>query len=953
MTKIYIDNANLNSLARNLSSKLGITTALIGCIVLLGWIFNIPILKSMLPGLVAMKVNTALGFIFSGICLWLWHQYCQTKLLHLKLISQILAVMVALLGLLTIIQYIFNINLRIDQLLIKEAENAVFTSYPGRMAPNTALCFLWLGLALILLRTKVVGITQILAFCSFLIALLGFIGYIFGIRSFYQIPPLTTMAVHTSILFILLGLGVLLADPEKGWIQEVMSPYLGGIIARNLLPLVIGIPIVTSGLFLSAYRTNTIDIETGLIVRSIINIGFLGGVVWWNARYLNATDQKYQNAQKALLESYENLETKIQRRTSQLESTNQALVNSRHQLANLINTLPGIVFSRSVNDDFSVESLSDGYLSIIGGNGKELASDENRTFQGLIVPEDLPKIDTAIRKAIADQMTYEVEYRIHSQCGQEKWLWEKGIETFINGEQKIQGFITEITSLKHTQAALQESEAKFRELADNIHEVFHINSADLSEILYISPGYEEIWGQSCESLYQHPESWSESIHPDERDRIFAACARLVQGEPLEEEYRIIHPTGDIRWIFARVFPIYSPSGQILRHVGIAADITERKLTEIALQHSQERYRSLVQATTQVIWITDATGKFTTVQESWEAFTGQTFTEYQGLNWQYSLHPDDRERTIKIWLQAIAKNCLYENECRICDSNGEYHCFWVRALPVLETDGSIREWVGACTNITVRKQTELEIRQLNEQLEERVQQRTAELIAANKELEAFSYSVSHDLRAPLRGIDGFSKTLLERYQDQLDERGQHYLTRIRAGTQRMGELIDNLLQLSRVTRTPIRYAQVNLSAIAQEIAQQLSENEPERQVQWLISPDLIVWGDAQLLRIVMENLFNNAWKFTSTKIQTKIELSCILLENNNHSRLTYMITDNGVGFDQAYANKLFQAFQRLHTVEEFPGTGIGLATVQRIVRRHGGDVWANGVIGERATFYFTL
>ncbi len=144
-----------------------------------------------------------------------------------------------------------------------------------------------------------------------------------------------------------------------------------------------------------------------------------------------------------------------------------------------------------------------------------------------------------------------------------------------------------------------------------------------------------------------------------------------------------------------------------------------------------------------------------------------------------------------------------------------------------------------------------------------------------------------------------------------------------------------------------------SGITQEIAQQMSENEPERQVQWLIFPHLIVSGDAKPLRIKMENLLNNAWKFTSTKIQAKIELSCIFLEHNNHSHLTYMITDNGVGFYQSYLNKLFQAFQRLDTVEEFPGTGIGLATVQRIVRRHGGDVWANGVIGETATFYFML
>ncbi|MBD2294980.1 PAS domain-containing protein [Anabaena sphaerica FACHB-251] len=955
MTRTYTDYLKLDFIVRNLSSKLSITTALIGFVVLLGWILNLPVLKSVLPGLVTMKVNTALGFFLAGMSLWLWHQHHQRKKHPLKLLSQILAVIVALIGLLTLIQYGFNINLGIDQLLIKESENAVATSSPGRMAPNTAFCFLWLGLALILLRYRLMSRVQTLTLVSFLIALLGFIGYVFRIDSFYHLAPFTGMAVHTSVTFLLLGLGVLLACPEKGWMQEVMSPYLGGVTARNLLPLVIGVPILTSGLFLSAYRTDAIPIEIGFVIRAIVNIVVLSGVVWWNAKYLNTIDQKYRNAQQALQEFNDNLEARVHERTAQLEFANNALTESRRQLSHLINTLPGIVFSRSADNNWSIDSVSDGYLSIIGDYQLELCGTyQDHTFQDFIVPEDVPKIVAAIQTAIDNKIAYQVEYRLITQRGEEKWLWEKGIETSIDGQSPtIQGFITEITSLKQAQKALEESESKFREIAENIHEVFHINSADLSDLLYVSPGYQEIWGKSCESAYQKPDSWSESIHPEDRDRILGACERLIQGKPLEEEYRIIRPKGDIRWISARVFPVYSQFGQILRHVGIAADITARKLTEIALRCSEERYRSLVEATAQITWTTDPTGQFITLQESWEAFTGNTFAEYQGWNWKNSIHPNDQENVGQNWLHSLENRCLYENECRVRNYNGEYKYLWVRAVPVLETDGSIREWVGACTDITSRKQAELEIQQLNEELEERVQQRTAQLTAANKELEAFSYSVSHDLRAPLRGLDGFSKTLLERYKDQLDDKGKHYLTRIRAGTQRMGELIDDLLQLSRVTRSQMQLTDVNLSAIAQEIAHELGEREPQRQVEWLIAPDLIVQGDCQLLRIVMENLLNNAWKFTSKKIQAKIELTSLVSDLGKGDYLTYVVQDNGVGFDQTYVNKLFQAFQRLHSVEEFPGTGIGLATVQRIVRRHGGDVQANGVVGEGAAFYFTL
>ncbi|HLD13925.1 MAG TPA: ATP-binding protein, partial [Burkholderiales bacterium] len=235
-------------------------------------------------------------------------------------------------------------------------------------------------------------------------------------------------------------------------------------------------------------------------------------------------------------------------------------------------------------------------------------------------------------------------------------------------------------------------------------------------------------------------------------------------------------------------------------------------------------------------------------------------------------------------------------------------------------------------------------------EQRVVERTAQLDAANKDMEAFSYSVAHDLRAPLRSIDGFSQVLIEDYAGQLDEPGKDHLNRVRAATQRMGHLIDDMLALARVTRAEMRRATVDLSALAADVLAELQKSEPERKVDCRIEPGLVASGDAQLLRVVLANLLGNAWKYTARQPQPRIEFGAL---RNADGAPTYFVRDNGAGFDMAYAGKLFGVFQRLHTLAELPGTGVGLATVQRIVHRHGGQVRGEGMPGQGATFSFTL
>jgi PAS domain S-box-containing protein len=385
--------------------------------------------------------------------------------------------------------------------------------------------------------------------------------------------------------------------------------------------------------------------------------------------------------------------------------------------------------------------------------------------------------------------------------------------------------------------------------------------------------------------------------------------------------------------------------------GIAQRLTDALtslLTYRRLQESEAKYRRIVDTADEGIWMFGKDLITTFVNSRMAEMIGYRTGEIIGRPLtDFIFEEDVPEHQRKVENRFHGKIEHYERRLR--HKNGQVVWTQVSATPILDEKQNFKGSFGMITDITQRKKTEDAIRKLNQELEERVADRTAQLESANKELEAFAYTVSHDLRAPLRGIDGFSQILLEEYQDRMDEQGKDYLNRVRSAAQRMAQLIDDLLNLSRISRSAMAIGQVDLSRMVREIADDLHKTSPERQVEFVIHEGIKAQGDARLLRIVFENLIGNAWKFTSKHPRAQIEFG----RQQQKGTSVYFIRDDGAGFEMKYADKLFGAFQRLHTAKEFPGTGVGLATIQRIIHRHGGRVWAKGEVEKGAVFYFTI
>lgn len=506
----------------------------------------------------------------------------------------------------------------------------------------------------------------------------------------------------------------------------------------------------------------------------------------------------------------------------------------------------------------------------------------------------------------------------------------------------------DISEQKRAEQALRQSEERYRELYEDTPSMYFTVDAD-GQVLSVNRFGAEHLG------YEVPDLVGKSVldvfHQDDKAAVVSRLKECLQrpGEIVEWEFRKLHKDGRLLWVKEYVRVVCGIDGKPVVLI-VCDDITERKNTEMALREREQHFRTTFEHSAVGMAHLSLDGKPLLVNEKLCEVLGYTEQELLQMNNEEITHPDDWSGTQDFVRQMLAgKIPAFSIEKRYLRKDGFAIWGQVTAALVRDSNGEPKYCVAAIIDINDRKRAEEEIRKLNVELEHRVAERTAELQAANRELEAFSYSASHDLRAPLRAISGFSEALLSEYADKFDEQGIHYLDRVRIASHKMGQLIDSLLSLSRIMRKEMSRGEVNLSEMAKQILAELGTADPSRQVETMIQPGLKANADSALIRIVLENLLGNAWKYTSKRARARIEFGV----TDRDGKKMFFVCDNGVGFDMTYSGALFTPFQRLHSRKEFEGEGIGLATVQRIIQRHGGEVWAEGVVNESAVFYFTV
>ncbi|HJV27824.1 MAG TPA: PAS domain S-box protein [Aromatoleum sp.] len=649
----------------------------------------------------------------------------------------------------------------------------------------------------------------------------------------------------------------------------------------------------------------------------------------------------------------------LEEKSRRLEQTAAALRAKEGQMEALLENTPAIIFMKDLDGRYLLVNRY--FERVFNLRGEGIVG---KTCAELFPPDVAERLCEDDRRVLETGAPMEVEEVVQQEGEPRTYLAMKFPVRDADGHiLALCGIATDVTERRRTGLELMRTLTVLQAILDSAS--YAIISTDTQgTILTVNHAAERMLGYSAAELVGR--ATPQIFHDPEEMAQRAAALSREQGEPVnagfevftvkprrgqldEEEWTYVRKDGVRVPVRISITALRGVQGAITGYLGIASDITERKRAEQAMLEQERRFRAIFDQTFQFTGLLTPDGTVLEANQTALDYVGAERIDVVGrpfwdtLWWRISQEVRDR---LRLAIAEAAQGRFVRYEIDALGANNTIRTLDFSLKPVYDEHGEVVLLIPEGRDITERKQAEAAIEHLNRALE----RRAAELEAVNRELESFSYSVSHDLRTPLRSIDGFSQVLLEDYSDRLDEEGRDSLRRVRAASQRMAQLIDDILKLSRLSRAELRHEPVDLSAMARAVADELREADPQRQVEFVIADGVTATADPRLMRVVLENLLGNAWKYTSHHPRAQIEFG---VERHADGTTVYFVSDDGAGFDMGYAGKLFGAFQRLHTAAEFPGTGVGLSSVQRIIHRHGGEVWAEGAVEVGATFRFTL
>jgi PAS domain S-box-containing protein len=911
-------------------------TVLIGMVSLTGWALHLQTLTSVLPGAVEMKANTAFSLLLIGSALFILAGRPSRRN---ELAARCLAAVVLLIGTATLAEYAFGWRLGMDEFLFKDSMG-VFAFFRGRMSPFSAIAFIALCFALLGMTVKSLKTTaKIAATLGGAIGLVSLVGYLWNANELITDRWLPPVAINTAFCFTLLGTGILFLPNKIALPVEARVVTLAAVEMKILAGFLVAIALLLFGGSFT-YHTSVRFADSVEWIAHTQEVRAAVADLYGSVAGAEVAERDFfLTKSPEPLNEYQRLTVRVQRDLEQLAAL---IADNSEQHRNFLATQSVV--------DARLRSLA---AALIAFNTYGLPA----TRAVLALSRNVATVES-VHAATAAMDAVEVSLLKGRQASTARVRFTTLISLLVTLAAAsalfyafFRGIHREMWARRGAEQALRDSDQYNRSIIESSPDCVAILTTD-AHITQMTPqGMKLLDIEDFASIAGT--DWCAFWSGEHRAEACAAIASARDGNPARFEGYSATRRGVPKWWDIIVMPMRNAGGQPERLIAVARDITEVKRTATNLISANRFLDSLIENLPAMVAVKDAANlKFVRVNKICEELVGYPKAELLGKTAHELFSAADADYVVAKDREALAQGTVVDIPRQsIHTAHLGLRTFHTLKMPIVDDEGKPQYLLAISIDITERELAEKAIRELNMAL----QGKAAQLESTNKELESFSYSISHDLRAPLRAIDGFAEIIEEDYQDKFDDEGRRYLSVIRQNSKRMGTLIDDLLEFSRLGRQPVTNAEVNVESLVREVVQDVLATERSDATGDSAPPSIEIGplppalGDRALLRQVWTNLISNAVKYSSKSKQPMISISGCQIDAENH----YSVRDNGVGFDMDYAEKLFGVFQRLHRNDEFSGTGVGLAIVHRVVTRHKGRVWAEARVNDGAVFTFAL